>query len=127
MGALRRRAARLRPRRPRHRAPGGPTGTPKGAVVGAVLAAALVASGPSVWEGVHPSGAVADEALVRTGTGVSPGHARAGTPQRRAVELASLSRRTEHAVAATSTLTGGTLPGGLVPTVASVDMSPDTA
>src|SRR3954447_10554872 len=122
MGVLRRRAARLLLRRPRHRSPDSPSRTPVAAVVGAVLAAALVASGPSVWGAVHPSGAVADEAPGRTGADVPLDH-RAGTPQRRVVELASLSRRTEHAVAATSTLTGGTLPLGLVPTVASADTS----
>src|SRR4051794_11874642 len=114
------RAARLRPRGPRHRSPDVAPRTSVAPVVGAVLAAALVASGPSVSGAVHPSGAVADEAQAHAG---APLEDRAATPQRRVVELASLSRRTEHVVAATSTLSGGALPRGLVPTVPSVEMS----
>src|SRR4051812_10760857 len=95
-----RRAARVRLRGPRHRSPDTPPRTSVAPVVGAVLAAALVASGPSVWGAVHPSGAAAEEAPARAAA--SPQEDRAGTPQRRAVELASLSRRTEHVVAATS-------------------------
>lgn len=126
MSALRRGAAGPRARGPRHRAPRTSPRSALGPVAGAVLAAAIVASGPSVWTAVHPSPAAADQAVPRTPAGVREqvDDLRAEPTQRRAAELASLARRTERVVTATSTLTGGTLPHGLVPTVPSAEVFP---